>query len=138
MRADIDERRLGERQGLVAIFGVADGGDSPAREARPARAGRLERATRTGSISAAMRGSGGFNLPRERSSPQLRLSPRQREILELASRGLTDKEIAAQLDASVHTIRTHLRRLYREYQLHNKAEAVAAWLEQVQRETPTG
>ncbi|MHB8613350.1 MAG: response regulator transcription factor [Candidatus Dormibacteraceae bacterium] len=63
-----------------------------------------------------------------RRHARLRASPRQRDILDLASRGLTDKEIAAQLGLSVHTVRTHLGRVYRENKLHNKAEAVAAWL----------
>lgn len=71
-----------------------------------------------------------------RRHARLRFSPRQQDILGLASRGLTDKEIAAQLGLSVHTVRTHLRRLYLENNLHNKAEAVAAWLKYVRRKSP--
>lgn len=54
-------------------------------------------------------------------------TPRQREILDLAARGLTDKEIAADLGVAVSTIRTHLERFYRENGLRNKSEAVAVW-----------
>jgi DNA-binding CsgD family transcriptional regulator len=72
--------------------------------------------------------TGVFHLASSRRRAPLRLSPRQQSILALASRGMTDKEIAAQLGLSVHTVRTHLGRVYRENKLHNKAEAVAAWL----------
>lgn len=52
---------------------------------------------------------------------------RQAEILDLAVRGLTDKEIAARLAIAVSTVRTYLERFYRENGLRNKTEAVAAW-----------
>jgi DNA-binding CsgD family transcriptional regulator len=58
---------------------------------------------------------------------ELHVTPRQREILELAVRGLTDKEIATELGVSVSTIRTHLERFYRENGLRNKSQAVGAW-----------
>lgn len=59
--------------------------------------------------------------------PELHVTPRQQEILDLAVRGLTDKEIATELGVAVSTIRTHLERFYRENGLRNKSEAVAAW-----------
>jgi len=58
---------------------------------------------------------------------ELRVTPRQGQILDLALRGLTDKEIAAELGIAVSTIRSHLERLYRENGLRNKSEAVAVW-----------
>jgi DNA-binding CsgD family transcriptional regulator len=39
------------------------------------------------------------------------LSPRERELLGLVGRGLTDKEIAAQLFISLATVRSHLDRI---------------------------
>jgi len=59
----------------------------------------------------------------------LRASPRQRELLLLLSLGLTDAAIALKLGLSMPTVRTHLSRLYRANRLHNRTEAVAAWLE---------
>jgi DNA-binding CsgD family transcriptional regulator len=64
---------------------------------------------------------------RRASGGEPRATPRQREILELAMGGLTDKEIAARLGVAVSTIRTHLERFYRENGLRNKSEAVAVW-----------
>lgn len=55
------------------------------------------------------------------------VTPRQRQILDLALRGLTDKEIGADLGIAVSTVRTYLERFYRENGLRNKTEAVAAW-----------
>ena len=59
---------------------------------------------------------------------------RQVQILELAAQGQSDKEIATALGISVHTVRSHLQRLYRTHGLTNRAEAVAAW---ASNESPT-
>jgi DNA-binding CsgD family transcriptional regulator len=59
-----------------------------------------------------------------------RWTQRQAQILELAALGQSDKQIAASLGLSTHTVRTHLQRLYRTQSLSNRAEAVAAWLGQ--------
>lgn len=61
------------------------------------------------------------------SGRELHVTPRQRQILDLALRGRTDKEIAAGLGVAVSTIRSHLERFYRDNGLRNKSEAVAAW-----------
>src|SRR5204863_7600870 len=63
----------------------------------------------------------------------LRGTPRQSQILELAAQGQSDKEVAVALGISVHTVRSHLQRLYRTHGLTNRAEAVASWASQ---ETP--
>ena len=53
------------------------------------------------------------------------LSKREQQIINLISRGKTDKAIAVDLSMSVRTVRTHLERLYRKWDLHSRAEAVA-------------
>jgi DNA-binding CsgD family transcriptional regulator len=67
---------------------------------------------------------------------QLRGTARQTQILELASQGQSDKEIAVALGISVHTVRSHLQRLYRTHGLTNRAEAVAAWASKDAAVTP--
>jgi DNA-binding CsgD family transcriptional regulator len=57
----------------------------------------------------------------------IRATDRQQQILELAAQGRSDKEVALALGISVHTVRTHLQRLYRGQGFTNRAEAVAAW-----------
>lgn len=59
------------------------------------------------------------------------VSPRQREIMHLVAVGLSDKEIAARLQLSPHTVRTHLQRLYAQHGLRNRAEAAANWTRRV-------
>lgn len=55
-------------------------------------------------------------------------SGREAEIIELASGGLADKQIAICLGISLGTVKTHLRRLYRGERLPNRAAAVALWV----------
>jgi PAS domain S-box-containing protein len=58
--------------------------------------------------------------------PQPRLTPRQREILDLIAAGLSTAEIAKKLTLSTETVRNHLRSVFRELNVHTRLEAVAA------------
>jgi DNA-binding CsgD family transcriptional regulator len=49
------------------------------------------------------------------------LSPREREVVELAARGRTNKEIAGELFLSPHTVDKHLRRALRKLGLRSRA-----------------
>jgi DNA-binding NarL/FixJ family response regulator len=53
------------------------------------------------------------------------LSAREREVLELAVRGLAVKEIAEQMGLSYHTVDNHLRSVYSKLQVHTRSGAVA-------------
>ena len=50
------------------------------------------------------------------------LSPRQLEIAEYAAAGATASEIARQLDISVHTVRQHIKEVYRRLNVANRIE----------------
>lgn len=50
------------------------------------------------------------------------LTPREREVFSLASRGLKNAEIASELYLSEKTIKTHLRNIYNKLNLASKAE----------------
>jgi two-component system response regulator DesR len=52
------------------------------------------------------------------------LSPREREVLDLIARGSTNREIAAALNLSPHTIHEHTSTLYRKLGARNRADAV--------------
>lgn len=56
------------------------------------------------------------------------LSPRQREVLELLARGLSNKEIGSVLGISGETVRTHLGEIFARLEVTNRTEAVAAYL----------
>ncbi|OAI38677.1 LuxR family transcriptional regulator [Planctomycetaceae bacterium SCGC AG-212-D15] len=53
------------------------------------------------------------------------LSPREREILNYLAQGYQYKEIAAALDISYATVRTHIERVYQKLQVCSRAQAVA-------------
>lgn len=63
-----------------------------------------------------------FSTPAERPESE-RLSFREEEVLRALSSGKRYKEIAADLGLSVHTVRTHIHRIYEKLQVSNKAEA---------------
>ena len=55
-----------------------------------------------------------------------RLTARQRQLVELMGRGLTNKEIAAQLNLSEFTVRNHVHRILKKADVSSRCEAVDA------------
>lgn len=53
------------------------------------------------------------------------LTGRERLIVEYISKGFTNKEIAAILNVSLHTVATHRKRILRKTGLHNSSELVS-------------
>jgi DNA-binding CsgD family transcriptional regulator len=52
-----------------------------------------------------------------------RLSPREREVLEMASLGLTNDQVAGRLSVSVHAVKFHLAGVYRKLGVANRTQA---------------
>lgn len=63
-------------------------------------------------------------FPPPLAGPLGELSNREREVLELIARGSTNREIAARLHLSPHTVKGHTSSLYRKLAAKNRAEAV--------------
>lgn len=59
------------------------------------------------------------------STPRTDLSDREREVLTLLADGLTKKEIAVQLDLSLHTVDNYVRRIYTKLHVNTLGGAVA-------------
>ena len=55
------------------------------------------------------------------------LSPRETEILNLLARGHIEKQIAAEIHISQHTVHAHIRSIYEKLQVHSHAHAVAKY-----------
>lgn len=55
------------------------------------------------------------------------LTLREEEVLKRLASGQRYKEIASALSLSAHTVRTHLRRIYRKLHVRTKAEAARAY-----------
>ena len=60
-----------------------------------------------------------------KTSEEVSLSPREKEILSLIVDGLTAKEIAERLGVSIHTTDTHTRHLFKKLGVHSRAAAAA-------------
>ena len=58
------------------------------------------------------------------SGPAVELTPREREVLALITRGKTDDAIADALSLKRNTVRNHVARLYAKIGVHSRAEAV--------------
>jgi DNA-binding CsgD family transcriptional regulator len=62
------------------------------------------------------------------------LTKRELEVLEAASRGSTNAQIASQLDLTIHTVKFHLGSSYRKLHASNRTDAIARWLREPQVE----
>ncbi len=60
----------------------------------------------------------------EENSELQKLSQREKEILDLLSKGLRYKEIADKLFLSTETVRTHIRNIYEKLQVNSRTEAL--------------
>jgi len=52
-----------------------------------------------------------------------RLSPREREVLELVAHGFWNKEIAGRLSITTDAVRWHLKHIYQKLHVHTRTEA---------------
>lgn len=76
-------------------------------------------------IAAATRGVGlGLAVFARETDGAQPLSKRERQVLEMISGGATNREIAARLALSSHTVKDHTGALYRKLNARNRAEAI--------------
>jgi DNA-binding NarL/FixJ family response regulator len=60
-------------------------------------------------------------------SLDIRLTAREREVVDLISEGLSNKAIAARLHISTHTVKSHVRNLMEKLTLHTRLQ-LASWV----------
>ncbi len=65
----------------------------------------------------------------ERDAPALlesvRMTPREREVVNLIAEGLSNKQIAARLHIAVHTVKSHVRNVMEKLTLHSRLQIAA-------------
>ena len=62
--------------------------------------------------------------PQDTENPLESLSNREQEILQILSKGLSNKEIAAALNMTVNTVKWHLKNLFAKLGVSNRTEAI--------------
>ena len=63
-----------------------------------------------------------------RGGPTGKLSPRERQVLQLVADGYENKQIATELELSEATVKTYLRGVFERLEVSSRAEAVAVGL----------
>lgn len=65
----------------------------------------------------------------ERDAPAMlesvRMTPRERQVINLIAEGLSNKEIAARLHIAVHTVKSHVRNVMEKLTLHSRLQIAA-------------
>ena len=69
-----------------------------------------------------------FHRKANTKNPAVGLSAREEEILVLLSKGYSNKAIADQLNLSVETIYSYLKKVYEKLHVHSRTEAVVRYL----------
>ena len=69
-----------------------------------------------------------FHHQPARTGAEHPLSAREREVLELLSKGLPYKEIAPMLGVNIETVRKHCHNIYEKLQVSSRTEAVVKYL----------
>jgi DNA-binding NarL/FixJ family response regulator len=131
----------------IILFGMDEDTDTFLRAVRCGVCGYLLREASSAEIIAAVRGvvqGEGICSPRlcmslfqfvscdrqrpeiadQRASIKLGLTYRQRQLMSLVARGLTNKEIAANLNLSEFTVKNHIHRVMKQIHAENRQEAV--------------
>ena len=67
----------------------------------------------------------------------VRLTQRERQVVELLGEGLSNKEIAASLHVAIHTVKSHVHNVLEKLALHTRLE-VAAFTRSDARRGPSG
>ena len=62
---------------------------------------------------------------RIRVQHDVRLTARERDVVDLLSEGLSNKEISARLGIATHTVKSHVHNVLEKLALHSRLEVVA-------------
>ena len=77
-----------------------------------------------------------FRAPQPHEMGESQLSTREKEILQHLAQGYSNKEIAAKLEISVSTVRTHIEHIYEKLRVHCRTQAAAKYLAEPELRKP--
>jgi two-component system response regulator DesR len=124
---DVCERLLTERPELRVLLISGAGRISPATARACGASGFVPKDWPAADVARAVRMVAlGIPLFDEdvQASPPVQLTGREQEVLARVAGGATNREIAAELHLSPHTVKEHTSALYRKLDVRNRAEAV--------------
>jgi two-component system NarL family response regulator len=96
---------------LTTIRAVADGADVLPPQLTGSLFGQIARHALRGGIAPVLEG--------------VRLTERERQVIDLISEGLSNKEIAARLHVAIHTVKSHVHNVLEKLALHTRLEVAA-------------
>jgi DNA-binding CsgD family transcriptional regulator len=67
--------------------------------------------------------------PRDMQDQKSHLPPREASVLEQLKEGLSEKQIAAELKLSQHTIHTYVKNIYRRFGVTSRSQLLSLWLQ---------
>jgi DNA-binding NarL/FixJ family response regulator len=117
-------RQISPETRVLLISGA--GRMSPAAARAAGASGFISKESDAREVVAAVRmvGFGMTTFAPKANQPEPLLTEREREVLGLIAAGSTNREIAAELYLSPHTVKEHTSALYRKLHARNRAEAV--------------
>jgi DNA-binding NarL/FixJ family response regulator len=118
-------RAAAQERGLAVLAAIVDHDDGLARRRAGAAGAERLLAAAAERFSALGMTAWSERSPAARERLPDALTPREAEVLRLVAAARTNKEIAAELVVSVHTVERHLANAYRKISARNRAEATA-------------
>jgi DNA-binding NarL/FixJ family response regulator len=117
-------RATSPRTRVLLISGA--GWISPQAAAAAGASGFVSKDAAAAEVAQAIRtvGQGRTVFAAREEAPTSALSQRERDVLALMASGATNKEIAARLHLSPHTVKDHTGAIYKKLEVRNRAEAV--------------
>ena len=125
---ELCERLLLERPAMRVLLISGAAHISPGAAAACGASGFVSKDSRGAEIVRAVRAIGlgetMLDSPEPPAAPGRDLSERERQVLLLVAGGATNREIAAELHLSPHTVKEYVSAVYRKLDVRNRAEAV--------------
>ncbi|MES2189136.1 MAG: response regulator transcription factor [Pseudomonadota bacterium] len=83
----------------------------------------IHKSAKTDAIAQALRELLGDEASPESAAPLEKLSKRQKQLLQLLDKGMSNRDIAESLQISEHTVKVHLWRLFRRLNVKSRSQA---------------